>query len=96
MQSTDYLDTGEAASFLKISASSLNKRRVSGDGPLFVKMGRTVRYRRSDLDDWMANRLCKSTSDKRPFGSPPDKNEIERLRNPGHTTKRRGAAEPAP
>ncbi len=63
MQSSDYFNTQQAAAYLQISASTLNKLRVFGDGPPFVKMGRTVRYRRADLDAWTAKRLRKSTSD---------------------------------
>lgn len=100
MQTSDYFNTQQAAAHLQISASTLNKRRVFGDGPPFVKMGRSVRYRRSDLDAWTATRLRKSTSDdgsdKPPFGSPAHKTETKQPRNPAQTMKRRGAAEPAP
>jgi len=75
----------------------LNKRRVFGDGPPFLKIGRSVRYRPSDLDAWAATRLRKSTSDndhdKRPFRAPAHKAETEQPRNPIHTVKRRGDAE---
>ena len=63
MKLDDYLNTRQAAAYLQISASTLNKLRVYGDGPPFVKIGRSVRYRRSDLDVWAATCLRKSTSD---------------------------------
>lgn len=63
MQTSDYLNTQQAAAYLQISPSTLSKRRLFDDGPLFVKMGKSVRYRRSDLDAWTATRLRKSTSD---------------------------------
>jgi len=63
MQNSEYFNTQQAAAHLQISPSTLNKRRVFGDGPPFVKIGKSVRYRRSDLDAWTATRLRKSTSD---------------------------------
>ena len=50
---TDYLTAQEAADYLRSSPSTLAKRRVDGSGPVFYKIGTTIRYRRSDLDDWM-------------------------------------------
>lgn len=44
----------DAADYLKISESWLQKRRSSGTpGPRFVRVGRAVRYRRSDLDRYL-------------------------------------------
>jgi excisionase family DNA binding protein len=63
MQTSDYFNTQQAAAYLQISPSTLNKRRVYGNGPPFVKMGRTVRYRRDDLNVWTDKHLRKSTSD---------------------------------
>lgn len=58
------LDTSEAARLLGLSPATLCKRRVSGNSPLFVKLGRSVRYRRRDLQDWAKGLLRKSTSDE--------------------------------
>jgi excisionase family DNA binding protein len=63
MQSTEYLTVREAAEYLKVSPSTLNKRRVSGNSCPYIKVGRSVRYRISDLDAFMAAQLRKSTSD---------------------------------
>jgi excisionase family DNA binding protein len=64
MSAHDYLTTAEAANYLKLSASMLAKGRVEGGNtPPFIKMGRSVRYRRSDLDRWATERLRTSTSD---------------------------------
>lgn len=46
----DMLTTVEAAQHLGLATSTLNKWRVYGRGPAFIKLGRAVRYRRSDLD----------------------------------------------
>ena len=53
----------EAAEYRKASPSTLAKERCKGDGPPFVKMGRSVRYRRADLDEWIAANIRRSTSD---------------------------------
>jgi excisionase family DNA binding protein len=54
--------TPEAASYLQLSVTYLNKMRVSGSGPIFVKLGRSVRYRQVDLEAWIAARCFVSTS----------------------------------
>ena len=60
---TEILDTPEAASYLKLSAVTLERRRIQGDGPPYCKLGKSVRYRRADLDAWLASRLIRSTSE---------------------------------
>ena len=59
----DILDTKEAAAYLRLSASSLNKMRCTGSGPAFVRMGRSVRYRRRALDSFIDSRCTTSTTD---------------------------------
>lgn len=58
-----FLTNDEAASYLKLAARSLEKFRVQGTGPRYVKAGRRVLYRRDDLDAWAAARLRGSTSE---------------------------------
>jgi hypothetical protein len=43
------LTVPEVADLLRCSVSSLNKWRLSGNGPKFVYVGRRVRYRPSDI-----------------------------------------------
>jgi excisionase family DNA binding protein len=57
------LTTSEAAGYLRLSKRTLERIRVSGLGPKFVKYGRTVRYRQCDLDQWIASRVVRSTSE---------------------------------
>lgn len=50
--------TKEAAVFLGIAKSELDKSRVFGhlsgiDAPIFIKIGRRIRYRRKDLVKWL-------------------------------------------
>jgi excisionase family DNA binding protein len=58
--------TKETAVRLKVSESFLNKKRVSGGGPKFIKVGRAVRYPESAIDEYMAGQLRTSTSDSGP------------------------------
>ncbi|MDO5631635.1 MAG: helix-turn-helix domain-containing protein [Paracoccus sp. (in: a-proteobacteria)] len=44
MEATELLTVGQAAERLKLSVTTLNRWRVTGEGPAFVKMGRVVRY----------------------------------------------------
>lgn len=49
MHDSELLKTAEAAKFLKVSPNTLNQWRSQARGPNFVKVGRCVRYRKSDL-----------------------------------------------
>lgn len=53
----------EAAILLRCSQRTLERYRLSGSGPLYVKAGRLVRYRESDLEKWIASRVVGSTSE---------------------------------
>jgi len=63
MSQDTYMTPKEAAQYLRSSASTLAKRRLFGGGPVFVRIGKAVRYRRSDLDAWMAGTARRSTSE---------------------------------
>jgi hypothetical protein len=52
-----------AATYLGLSVSTLNKLRVFGGGPVFLKLGRRVVYDVVDLDAWRASKRRTSTSD---------------------------------
>ena len=44
--------------------SSWQKARLTGDGPPFIRLGRLVRYRRGDVESWLASHASlRSTSD---------------------------------
>ncbi|MDR0967649.1 MAG: helix-turn-helix domain-containing protein [Rickettsiales bacterium] len=47
-----YLTTIEVAKLLQFSANTLRMYRCDGMGPAYVKVGRLVRYRLSDVQDW--------------------------------------------
>lgn len=58
------LDQNAVAKLLNCTTKFLEARRVRGGGPAFVRVGRLVRYRPSDLDQWIEARLATSTSDR--------------------------------
>ena len=58
------LDEEAAAPLVGMTVSTLQKKRVTGDGPPYVKMGRSVRYRPDDLESFVAERVVTSTSQK--------------------------------
>lgn len=52
---TEYLNTEQAARYLGLSKVRLEMWRCRGGGPPYVRIGtRIIRYRRSQLDAWMA------------------------------------------
>ena len=53
----------EAALVLRLSERTLERLRCSGLGPKYVKVGRSVRYQQSLLDEWLKDRLRRSTSE---------------------------------
>lgn len=63
---TDYLDglidETAAADFLCQSVRTIQKWRVTGFGPKFFKSGRSIRYRRRELIDWIEARRRASTT----------------------------------
>jgi predicted DNA-binding transcriptional regulator AlpA len=65
MTSQTPLDTKGAARYLGMSTSTLEKLRVFGGGPQYLKLRHLVRYRHQDLDAWMNERLMSSTSERR-------------------------------
>ena len=52
----------ETANALGVSLSWLAKARLRGDGPCFIKLGRSVRYRNSSIQDYLKARTRTSTS----------------------------------
>jgi len=58
------LTTREAAAYLRVSKSYLDKLRVYGGGPTFHRLAaRKIVYRRSALDAWAAERRFRSTAE---------------------------------
>ncbi|WP_369529624.1 helix-turn-helix transcriptional regulator [Bradyrhizobium elkanii] len=59
-----YLKPRQAAEYINSSVSTLAKRRLCGGGPRFTRIGRAIRYRISDLDEFMAASLQQSTFER--------------------------------
>ena len=57
------VNTEAAAHLLNVSAVTLAKWRVSGEGPQFLKFGRSVKYRISDLQEWILGQQRESTAE---------------------------------
>jgi len=59
------LRTPSAAEYLGLAVSTVEKMRVAGTGPRFIKAGpRAVVYDTGDLDAWLDERRQNSTSDR--------------------------------
>lgn len=54
----------EAAAYLGLSVSTLNKARCAGRGPRYVKVGGRVFYRRQDIDEYLRGRLVETTDSR--------------------------------
>ena len=58
------LTVRDAADLLRLSSSWLAKARMQGDGPPFVKFGRSIRYAEETLVQWTKAHLRQSTNEK--------------------------------
>lgn len=59
------IDTPAAATYTGFTEGYLNKLRVKGGGPVFIKKNGTVRYDPDDLDAWLSAGKVKTTSETR-------------------------------
>jgi excisionase family DNA binding protein len=75
MPSNDYMNTKQAAERYGLSASWLNKLRLSGNGSPHLKVGRRVLYERSTFEKWLASHRQ------------PQKASAHRGRSSGNTTR---------
>ena len=64
------LKTPAAMAYIQKSTAWGEKKRCTGGGPVYIKIGRSVSYRRSDLDKYIAAHERRHTSD--PGGDPDD------------------------
>lgn len=56
------MTTAEAAAYLGLKESTLEAWRCRGGDLVFLKLGKAVRYRKSDLDKFLEERTRTSTS----------------------------------
>lgn len=52
----DLLSTAEAAEVVGLTKHTMDQYRSLGRGPRFLRFGRSVLYRRADLEDYLAGR----------------------------------------
>ena len=57
------LTTKQAADLLGLQPTTLEQWRWTGRGPRFVKLNRACRYRITDLESFMEERLFRSTTE---------------------------------
>jgi predicted DNA-binding transcriptional regulator AlpA len=56
------LNVLQTAKYTSLSKSTLDKLRVDGDKPLYIKVGSRVVYDRLDLDTWLIGKKVANTS----------------------------------
>ncbi|NYH95421.1 helix-turn-helix transcriptional regulator [Novosphingobium marinum] len=54
----------QTAEALDVAPNTLAKWRITGEGPPFLKIGRSVRYDPADVQQWLASRKVRSTSER--------------------------------
>lgn len=61
-----YLRTADAAAYLGIGRSTLERKRIDGTGPRFRQLGaKMITYAVSDLDAWASKLVLSSTSERK-------------------------------
>lgn len=59
-----YLRTPDAANYLGVGQSTLERKRVDGTGPQFRRLGgKIITYAVEDLDAWASKQVFSSTSE---------------------------------
>jgi len=86
----EYMTTSEAEEYCRLGGFA--KRRVTGNGPEFLKIGSRVLYTRAALDAWLTARVYRNTSEFSAVQAITDvaASQAERMRN--QTTEHRAAA----
>lgn len=55
-------NTDQASYYLGLARATLEAWRTRGGGPVFIKLGKAVRYRQTDLDEFLEKNARRSTS----------------------------------
>jgi predicted DNA-binding transcriptional regulator AlpA len=64
-QTDTLLREHQVAREFNLNVRSLQRWRSCGCGPRYLKLNRTVRYRRSDVERWMTDRCFANTAEAR-------------------------------
>lgn len=51
------LTTQQLADYLGVAVSTLVQYRRDGVGPAYIKLGHLVRYRMSDIENWLESKI---------------------------------------
>ena len=62
MKSREFVTSRELELITSVAKSTWDKRRVTGDTPPYVKIGRSVRYHLPTAIEWLKNHSRRSTS----------------------------------
>lgn len=54
-KSAEFLTTSEVAEILQVEPETVSDWRARGEGPPHYRVGRAIRYKRADLDAWLAS-----------------------------------------
>ena len=63
MELKEFVDARELERVTSVAKSTWDKRRVTGDTPPYIKIGRSVRYHLPTAIEWLKNHTRRSTSD---------------------------------
>jgi excisionase family DNA binding protein len=63
MTNVRLLPQAELAQLLNVSERTLERWRMEGVGPAYIKAGRRVLYRRQDVECWLDDASRRSTSE---------------------------------
>jgi excisionase family DNA binding protein len=58
----DVMTPEEVAGYLQVPVATLYAWRTKGTGPLAIRVGKHLRYRRADVDAWLEERATGQTS----------------------------------
>jgi len=58
MSDSEYMTTAELARYLSVSEVKLMQDRARGRGVPFLKIGRSVRYARADVQKWISSQTA--------------------------------------
>jgi predicted DNA-binding transcriptional regulator AlpA len=96
MDNSPTLPSPEAAQYIGMSDAWLRKSRMNRDplAPPFLQIGKSVRYLRADLDNWLASRRVDHGGDM--VGKPSDLAPVHREHPGRRRPGRRAGAERRP
>ncbi len=62
MDETGLLTPVQVSEYLQVPVNTLYRWRASGDGPRAARLGKHLRYRKTDVDAWLDRQLAGSAA----------------------------------